>query len=202
MLQSKDFDAARARSLVVELGAAALLRARGWWVLPAYDYSGTGDSKAPRLCAPSGWDDLVLPDLLAFNGRKTIWAELKLKTRAIEYRKTGQLTTGLCLRLYRHYRQVQEITGAAVWLLFAHEEEQEVRGDKLDELEKVVDHECPPCPGFRHGGLFYRYNDMPRRFDLATLLGAAPQNPADAAQPDPAALAMALHLGLLPTGAP
>jgi hypothetical protein len=109
-----------------------LQQTRGWHVLPAYDYAGQGERKAPRLEGlPTS---LVVPDLLAARQGVSAWFEVKLKTHADYTYLTGRQETGIALRLWNHYLEVQALTGLRVWLVFVHEDEDEVRAGDLASL--------------------------------------------------------------------
>lgn len=128
------FSVQRARAKTVEEAVSAWLQQRGGFVLPAYDYSGLQDDKAPRLTAVLPEDSLIVPDLFcARNGRST-WVEVKLKAGASFTRLTQRLETGLSRRLWDHYLAVEKTTGLPVWLLFVHEAEQEMRGESQQAL--------------------------------------------------------------------
>lgn len=93
------------------------LQSRGHAVFPAYQVEHqTG--KGPQLFTETG--DLVLPDLLAFRDGKSIWFEAKHKTCFSWYRTRSRWVTGIDLRHYGEYKDVQQITGLPVWLMFWH----------------------------------------------------------------------------------
>lgn len=123
-----------------ERALAAWVRARGWHVLPTYDFSGKGDDKAPVLLAPPGTADLIMPDLQCFRAGRVRWIECKWKTSAVLHRNSGQMVTGISLRLASHYERVRATTGADVWLVFLHEREREVRGGEMARLEMSHDY--------------------------------------------------------------
>lgn len=127
----RDFDKQRERGRVVELAVASWLMARGWRILPAYDFSGKADDKAPKLMAAPPAQSLVLPDLLTCRDGQSCWVEVKLKTRADLHRKTQTLETGISLRLFRHYQEVSVASGLDVHMMFAHEAENELRAAPL-----------------------------------------------------------------------
>jgi hypothetical protein len=111
--------------------------ARGNYVLPTSEYSGFHDDKAPRLEAPPGSESLVLPDFLLARERRSMFVELKYKQKAVTWRKTGQRRTGFARRLFEHYQTVESVTGLPVYVLFMHEEEDEIRGQYLKQLEPI-----------------------------------------------------------------
>lgn len=99
-----------------------LIQEEQWNVLPAYDME-LVTGKGPRLFTPQG--ELVVPDLLAMKlqGNECLlaWYEAKHKTRFSWYRRARSWQTGIDLRHYLEYLQVQEITQREVYLCFFHE---------------------------------------------------------------------------------
>jgi hypothetical protein len=100
-------------------GAIALwLRGRGLSVLPVYEkVINTG--KGPQLFMPN--KALIAPDLFVFGNGKCFWIEAKHKTAFSWHRNLGCWTTGIDLRHYRDYCEVDDSTPWPVWLLFLHE---------------------------------------------------------------------------------
>jgi len=154
---------------------AAWLKRRGWRILPVYDYSGLDEGKAPKLEAEKAEDSLVTPDLLAARAGVMSWFEVKYKTRADWTRKTKRFETGISLRLWRHYREAQAASGATVWLVFVHEQEDEIRAGALDDLAKVKRDYCDVKMG-RGGMAFFPWDSLKRLgklSDVRRLLGPA-----------------------------
>lgn len=145
-----------------EVWVAAWLMRRGWRILPAYDYSGRDDDKAPRLVAVQAADSLIVPDLLSARDGKTRWVEVKRKSRADLYRKTGVLETGISRRLWAHYRRTQEVTGIEVWVVFVHDAEGEVRGQSIDELAALPPREYLGTKMGRDGMVFFPWERLVR----------------------------------------
>lgn len=98
---------------------ANLLKQRGWFVIPSYDYSGEDGNKAPKMegCTAA----LVIPDLDIAKAGERRWAEVKTKALATLHRKTGVLEHGIPVRHWHHYQQVEAETGCPVWI-FIYEE--------------------------------------------------------------------------------
>ena len=97
---------------------AQWLRSRNYSVLPVYEkIINTG--KGPQLFTPG--KSLIAPDLFTFNGEKTLWVEAKHKTAFSWHRITSCWVTGIDLRHYHDYCQVDAETPWPVWLLFLHE---------------------------------------------------------------------------------
>lgn len=113
---------------------ADLLRRKGWYVIPSYDYSGEDGDKAPKLEGLR--DRFPVPDLDVAKDGDRRWAEVKTKAAATYTRITGRYEHGIPKRHYDAYREVQRITGCEVWLFVYEEDTGEVLCGKLDELAK------------------------------------------------------------------
>jgi hypothetical protein len=94
---------------------AQWLKNRNFHVLPIYEVE-ENTGKGPRLFSPK--EQLIAPDMLAFNDGKTLWIEAKHKTAFSWHRKTGRWVTGIDIRHYEDYCKVAETTPFKVWLLF------------------------------------------------------------------------------------
>lgn len=136
-MQREAFERALAHARTIEMAVAAWLMSRGARILPVYDYSGLGDGKAPKLTAFSATESLVTPDLLVARRGVLSWCEVKWKSHAFRFRRTNEDETGIDLRLWRQYRAVRSVTGARVFLVFAHEHENVVTCDELGRLEAL-----------------------------------------------------------------
>jgi hypothetical protein len=172
------FHASVAHHREYEIAVSNWLQRRGWLVLPAYDYSGKGESKAPKLLGVTR--QLVVPDLLACRGGKSRWFEVKYKTEASEtYSRGNRLETGIDLRLWKHYCQVREESGVEVWIVFVHRKEAEVRGLEIEDLQR---HGVRESPRFNYGkgGVFFPWDGLQR---LATLTEVLAENDYFARQP-------------------
>jgi hypothetical protein len=122
-----------------ELALGSWLRARKWFLLPAYDFSGADGDKAPKLAGHG--ERVAVPDLLAFKGDARAWVEVKYRQHAVEYRKLREMRTGLVpRRLWDNYLRTQQITGIPVWMVFVQEQEGEVVGQSLARLADDVVH--------------------------------------------------------------
>ena len=96
---------------------ATWMRRRGWSVLPVYEtILDTG--KGPQLFTPSR--GLIAPDMLAFRGQDARWIEAKHKTAFSWHRGTRCWCTGIDLRHYADYCEVDDESPWPVWLLFLH----------------------------------------------------------------------------------
>lgn len=100
-----------------ESDIAKWMRRRGWSVLPVYEtLMDTG--KGPQLFTPLA--GLIAPDMLVFKGTDALWIESKHKTAFSWHRLTGCWCTGIDLRHYSDYCQVDDASPWPVWLLFLH----------------------------------------------------------------------------------
>lgn len=113
---------------------ARWLQARGWYVIPSYDYSGEDGNKAPKLQGlRCGYP---VPDLdIACKGKR-LWAEVKTKTEPTLFRLLDRLEHGIEHRHFIAYHEVQEITGCQVWLFIYEERAGVVLSAALDDLSK------------------------------------------------------------------
>jgi len=97
---------------------AQWMKRQGFNVLPVYEKE-QGEYKGPALYTVEG--SLIAPDMLVFKpGGKTVWIEAKTKSAFTMHHKTGHWTTGIDLRNYQDYLQVQDVSPWPVWLLFLH----------------------------------------------------------------------------------
>lgn len=65
---------------------------------------------------------------------RTVWLEVKRKSKADYTVTKGRYETGIPLRLWNDYLDVQHETGLDVWIMFVHEQEDEVRGQRITYL--------------------------------------------------------------------
>jgi hypothetical protein len=107
------------------------LRARGWCVIPSYDYSGE-DDHAPRMEGKAA--AYILPDLDICRRGHRRWAEVKTKTAPTLGRISGEPEHGIPLRHYEHYQAVQRESGCPVYLFIYEESSRELLYRKFDEL--------------------------------------------------------------------
>ena len=103
---------------VGESRIASWLRQRGQSVLPVYELI-KNQGKGPVLLLPDR--PLIAPDMFVFS-RDAWWIEAKHKAAFTWHRLSGKWTTGIDLRHYRDYCEVDQLTPWQVWLLFLHEE--------------------------------------------------------------------------------
>ena len=128
------FDKQLATGQLGESDIALWCKSRGNCVMPVYEKE-IDTGKGPRFFTPEG--QLVAPDM--FIMPPMIWIEAKHKTHFTWHRKTSRWVTGVDLKHYQDYREVQRISGRPVWLLFLHRESLPWHKDQ--------DAGCPPrCP--------------------------------------------------------
>ena len=163
-MPSASFEAKLAAARVWEQLIAEWTRSHGYSILPTYDFSGKGDDKAPKLLAPSGEQSLVMPDLQCFKAGRGAWIECKYKSSASRYNRGGYDTTGIPLRLYSHYIEVERVTQMPVTVAFIHESEDEVRAARLADLSEtgaLYSHKDLSGKMSRGGMIFWRYAALP-----------------------------------------
>lgn len=130
----RNFEHDRELGRQYEIAVSRWLQRRGWHILPAYDYAGQGDSKAPKLMRLA--DGYIVPDLLACRAGRRRWYEVKFKTRCTRRRPGAPLETGINLKHWRHYNDVKALSGDQVWLVFVHKQEGIVVGASLTTLRQ------------------------------------------------------------------
>lgn len=162
----KAFSEQRARSKVYEIAFSNWLQTRDWWILPTYDFSGSNDDKAPRLSL--GNRKLVIPDLLAFRAAQSkAWFEIKVKAHADYNRKHACLVTGFAMRHLMHYREVKQLTGVPVYIVFIHEKEAVIKCCEIDTMP--VSHEWTGGGMDRGGTVFLKFNALTTVAPIAVL---------------------------------
>lgn len=96
-----------------ERAIAELFKARGWYVIPSYDYV-SDEEKAPQMHGM--YRGLILPDLDICRDGERRWIEVKTYTAPSFYRKTQEWQHGIQQRHWEHYREVEAISGTPVWI--------------------------------------------------------------------------------------
>lgn len=76
------------------------------------------EGKGPQIFTPGR--QLIAPDMFAFKTTGAMWIEAKHKTAFTWHRLTKCWVTGIDLRHYADYCEVDNITPWPVWLLFLH----------------------------------------------------------------------------------
>lgn len=115
---------------------AELLRRKGYWVVPSYDFSGTDGDKAPKMIGPG--PSLVLPDLDVARDGMRMWVEVKTKRNGPTlHNNTNTWEHGFSRRHFDHYRQVQVITGNRVFVIFYEANTGRMVGHWLSRLAKL-----------------------------------------------------------------
>jgi hypothetical protein len=98
---------------------AELLKRRGWFIVPAYDFAGEEGEKVPKMEGLTA--AFILPDLDISKGGDRRWAEVKTKTAATLHRRSGVSEHGIAIRHLQHYRSVESETGCEVWIFIVEE---------------------------------------------------------------------------------
>lgn len=113
-----------------ERDVATYLNALGYLTVPAIESARSG---APMVGSAK---PLVMPDILGLRAGAMDAFEVKWKKHA-EPRRThgGDLYTGIDRFSYDHYRRFQAESKHNVFLVFLHEDEDEVRCASLDDLD-------------------------------------------------------------------
>lgn len=107
---------------------------RGCHITPSYDYSGDNGDKAPKM--QGFYTSYVIPDLDISRDGKRKWIEVKTYERPTFTRMTGRNEHGICLRHWKHYREVERITGTKVILCINEKCSGELLFASLDRLSK------------------------------------------------------------------
>jgi len=103
---------------VGESKIANWLKSKGYSVLPVYEIEyHTG--KGPRLFAPN--KILIAPDMFVFKANRQLWVEAKHKHAFSWHRITSRWVTGIDLRHYHDYCEIDNYSPFPVWLLFLHD---------------------------------------------------------------------------------
>ena len=128
----RKFEDELARGRTAEHVVAEILRQRGWYVIPSYDYTGDEGDKAPKMSGEK--IAFVIPDLDACREGERKWAEVKLKSKPTLRRITGVLEHGIPLRHYRDYKKVQDESGCDVWIFICEQSTGKVLCQSLHRL--------------------------------------------------------------------
>ncbi len=144
---------------------ASWLRARGSTVLPVYEKI-IDNGKGPQLYLPD--KELIAPDFFVFRCDGAIWIEAKHKTAFTWHRNTQRWVTGIDIKHYEHYLEVNRVTPWKVWLLFLHQGGQAkdsppdspagLFGNTLDYLSEHENHRHSNWG--RYGMVYWRYEDL------------------------------------------
>lgn len=102
-----------------EREVAELLSNMGYSLLPMYQFKNL--QNAPKIFGINNVE-LTSPDIILFKNNKTLFVEVKKKTKWVK--QSEYLETGCDYRLYNQYRQVVENTGVNVMMVFNHVDEE------------------------------------------------------------------------------
>lgn len=116
------------------------LKPFGYFIIPAYDYSGPNGDRAPIFQGVN--EGIVLPDIGMAKLGLMKWAEVKAKKEPTWSKCTQTLDHGIGLRKWGHYLRCQKETGAHVLLFIWEECKQTLLVQSLDALGAP-----PPFPG-------------------------------------------------------
>lgn len=94
------------------------INSRGYSVLPVYELE-LQTGKGPRLFSPN--KKLIAPDMFVFKSDNQMWVEAKHKTAFSWHRISGKWVTGIDLRHYKDYCEIDNYSPFPVWLLFLHD---------------------------------------------------------------------------------
>lgn len=114
------FEQALEQGKTGESAIACYMRSKGYSILPVYEKL-VDEYKGPTLFMSDG-RQLVAPDMLVFNGKKTFWIEAKHKNAFSWHRISKQWTTGIDKHHYQQYLEVSKNSEWPVWLMFLHRE--------------------------------------------------------------------------------
>lgn len=169
-----DFQSSLEEGKIGESMIARWLIKQGRQVLPVYEKQ-TGEYKGPTLYSLGG--TLIAPDMLVF-GNDVYFAEAKNKSAFCWYRKSERWTTGIDLKHYLHYQQVQAVTGKVVFVFFLHKPGSAAKdtpehmkdkvpcglyGASLAYLMENEDHRYElPMVGQRHGMVYWSEDKLPK----------------------------------------
>lgn len=170
------FDRQLAVGKVGESLIARWLRSRGNNVMPVYEIE-KGQGKGPRLYSVCG--ELVAPDMLVFKGTGARWIEAKSKGAFTWYRVKGCYETGIDIRHYFDYLQVDEASPWPVWLMFLQwggrakdtpphvpDSPAGLFGHRLAYLREHESHRAPPQQWGKGGMVYWAHDTL---IQLATL---------------------------------
>lgn len=119
---------------IAELEIAKILVEGGYFVIRSYDYVGKGENnKAPRMYGKIA--NLILPDLDACKEGKRTWIECKHYTDTPFNRKFQIFVHGIKLRHYKHYLEVEKVSGCAVMLFIKEIKNNEILYARLKTLK-------------------------------------------------------------------
>ena len=135
------FEASTAFGDIAENLVGRWFRSRGNSVLPAYQLE-IESGKGPRFFTPTG--ELIAPDM--FLMPCMVWAEVKHKKAFTWYRRNKEWTTGIDIKHYSDYQEVQKVSRRDVWLMFLHS------SATPDQRDLDADRDCPrTCPTGLYG---------------------------------------------------
>lgn len=145
-----------------------LRRERDFLVFPVCDGPKAGEFRGPAMTR--GSEILTLPDLLAAKNGVTTWFEVKEKERAVLHRISGNVVTGLPLRVWIDYCAIKKETGSRVFVIFVHQQENEVRTAEIDNLKHITNQEYDGGKMSSGGMIFFKYHRLHRLMTVTELM--------------------------------
>ncbi len=98
-----------------ETEIATWLLGRGHGVLPIYEIA-ENQYKGPALY--SGDNTIIAPDMMTIKNGKVLFVEAKHKEGFTWYRRTASWQTGIDIKHFNEYMQIEDVTKIPVWILF------------------------------------------------------------------------------------
>lgn len=103
---------------VGESRIARWLIKKGYSILPVYEIE-IQTGKGPRLFTAK--KNIIAPDMIVFRSDRTLWIEAKHKSAFSWHRISSRWVTGIDLRHYLDYCEIEDQSNFRVWLMFLHE---------------------------------------------------------------------------------
>lgn len=130
------------RGHFTEVAIARALIQGDRYVLLASEFSGKNGDKAPKLFGQS--QDLVVPDLMVCDSRKSWWSEIKDYDNPVYHRKSRQWRHGILKRHAEDYQRVECASRLEVYLAIKERSTDKVIVGRLrDLIARSISH----CPG-------------------------------------------------------
>jgi hypothetical protein len=90
---------------------------KGFIILPIYELE-IKSGKGPQIFTSE--KQLIAPDMFILKDNKCFWIEAKHKNAFTWHRLTNRWVTGIDMRHYQDYCEVDNLTQYPVWLMFLH----------------------------------------------------------------------------------
>jgi len=125
----------------------------GYYVVRHYDQLGITGTKAPITTGP--FAGYRLPDATLMRDGDSFWVEVKYKTEATEYRKTGSLDHGIDTPNWQDYQKVCEISGQRGYLVIGEGSTGEILAASFEHLMATPTRLYDGDVHFKHGAVFW-----------------------------------------------